>query len=133
MSEKPIRLRVHVNEPFGFERENESADLLGASFDPLDEDADEWLIRMDLPFMFNEEEYREMLVAPHYVGEHLGRVFDRIVGFPVRIAHRTEEGWHFAMTGMLSIPHEDKPPQRDDTNSPADDLGAAPGNEEDSK
>lgn len=98
-----IRFRVHVSEPFDFERENESADLYGTSIDCADADADEWMVELESWFSFNEADYDVILVAPRYVGEHLSRVFDSILGFPVRIAHRTPDGWHFAMTGMLSL------------------------------
>ncbi|MBT2185706.1 hypothetical protein [Sphingobium nicotianae] len=99
---KPVRFRVHVSEPFDFERWNESADLFGTSADCQNEEADEWMIELEGWFRFNEADYDVVLVAPRYVGEHLSRVFDSILGFPVRIAHRTPDGWHFAMAGMLS-------------------------------
>ena len=109
---QPVRFRVHVSEPFDFERENESADLYGTSVDCADTDADEWIVELESWFSFNETDYNEALVAPRYVGEHLSRVFDSILGFPVRIAHRTPDGWHFAMTGMLSL--SPLPPEESD-------------------
>jgi hypothetical protein len=110
MSE-PLRLRVHVSEPFDFERENESSDLFGTTLDHLDEETDDWCVELEAGYSFNEEHYSEILVSPRYVGEHLTKVFDSFVGFPVRLAHRTEEGWHFAMTGMISLapPRPDAP------------------------
>lgn len=115
----PLRLRVHVSEPFDFERENESPDLFGLTIDHRDPEADEWLVHLEGGYMFREEHYHDLLLSPRYVGEHLSRVFDSILGLPVRIAHRVEEdgehGWHFAMTGMISlappIPSEAEPPQ----------------------
>jgi len=106
----PVRFRVHVSEPFDFERENESADLYGTTVDHADADADEWVIDLEGWFRFNESDYDTVLIAPRYVGEHLNRVFDSILGQPVRIAHRTPDGWHFAMAGMLSL----SPPPKDD-------------------
>ncbi len=100
---EPVRFRIHVSEPFDFERENESADLFGSSVDCADDEADEWVIELEGWFQFNEVVYNGVLVSPRYVGEHLSRVFDSFLGFPVRIAHRTPEGWHFAMTGMMSL------------------------------
>ncbi len=102
-----LRLRVHVAEPFDFERENPSLDLFGTTVDHLDEDGDEWLVDLEGGFSFHEEDYADLLLSPRYVGEHLSRVFDSILGVPVRIAHRIEDedgpGWHFAMTGMISL------------------------------
>jgi hypothetical protein len=103
MPRAPIRFRIHVSEPFDFERWNASADLYGSSVDHEDREADEWVIHLEQSFALNETDYDAVLVAPRYVGEHLERVFDAILGEPVRIAHRTPEGWHFAMAGMLSL------------------------------
>jgi hypothetical protein len=99
----PIRLRVHISEPFDFERENESADLFGTTLDHADPDADEWVIELEGWFRFNEREYDVVMVGPRYVGEHLGQVFDSLLGRPVRIAHRTRDGWHYSMAGMISL------------------------------
>jgi len=99
----PARFRVHVSEPFDFERQNDSADLFGTTRDHLDGDADEWAIELEGWFRFNDLDYDTVLIGPRYVNEHLSRVFDAMLGIPVRIAHRTPEGWHFAMTGMLSL------------------------------
>ncbi len=110
---EPLRLRIHVSEPFDFERENPSPDLFGVTRDHRDADADEWVVALETGFTFNEEEYHAMLISPRYVGEHLSRVFDSFLGLPVRIAHRIEDeegmGWHFAMTGMISL----APPPQD--------------------
>ncbi len=109
MSE-PIRFRVHVSEPFDFERQNDSSDLYGLTTDFADRELEEWEIELEGWFRFHDLDYDTVLIAPRYVGEHLSRVFDAILGFPIRIAHRTPEGWHFAMTGMLSLappPSED--------------------------
>jgi len=101
--DKPVRFRIHVSEPFDFERENDSADLFGTTLDHLNADNDEWMIELDGWFRFNELDYDMVLIGPRYVNEHLSRVFDALLGVPVRIAHRTPQGWHFAMTGMLSL------------------------------
>lgn len=106
----PTRFRVYVSEPFDFERQNGGADLFGTSYDSMDRDADEWVINLDGWFHLNDEDHDVVLVAPRYVGERLTRVFDSILGFPVRIAHRVPDGWRFAMTGMLSV----VPPTPDD-------------------
>lgn len=98
----PLRLRIHVSEPFDFERENESADMFGSTVDH-DGDADEWEVELEAGFTFNEVDYDAVLIGPRYVGEHLDRVQDSILGVPVRIAHRTSQGWHYALAGMISL------------------------------
>ncbi|MBO9671480.1 MAG: hypothetical protein J7485_13290 [Sphingobium sp.] len=121
MSE-PLRLRIHVSEPFDFERENPSPDLFGTTIDHLDTEAEDWLIQLETGYTFHEEDYAEMLLSPRYVGEHLSKVFDSILGVPVRIAHRIEDeeepGWHFAMTGMITLA---PPPEGDGDQKPAED------------
>lgn len=100
---QPVRFRVYVSEPFDFERQNGGADLFGISPDSADLDADEWVIDLEGWFRLNDEDYDVVMVAPRYVGERLSRVYDSLMGFPVRIAHRVPDGWRFAMTGMLSL------------------------------
>jgi hypothetical protein len=108
-----LRLRVHVSEPFDFERENASPELFGWTQDD-DGEADEWEVVLDAPFTFNKTDYDRVLLAPRYMGEHLDKVHNALLGMPVRIAHHTTDedgqGWHFAMTGMLSL----APPPTDD-------------------
>ena len=91
---------------------------MGATHDHHNSQADEWLIDLDKWFHFHDADYDTVLVAPRYVGEHLNRVFDSFMGLPIRIAHRTPEGWHFAMTGMLSVP----PPDPTANDSDPDDM-----------
>jgi hypothetical protein len=119
---EPLRVRVHVSEPFDFERENDSADLYGTTRDSEDSEADEWVIELEGRFCFNEVDYDAVLVAPRYVGDHLSRVFDSFLGEPVRIAHRTAEGWHFAMAGIISLapPPPEESGTDDDTGSNED-------------
>ena len=100
---EPVRLRLHVSEPFDFERTNESADLFGITRDHHDDENDEWQIELECSFVLGEDAYDNVMIAPRYVGEHLGRVFDALLGQPVRIAHRTDDGWQYSMTGMISL------------------------------
>ncbi|MCE7798225.1 hypothetical protein LWE61_16935 [Sphingobium sufflavum] len=113
-----LRLRVYVSEPFDFERENDSNDLFGWTMDH-ERDEDEWEIRLERGFRFHKTAYDRLLIGPHYVGEHLSKVHDALLGVPIRIAHRTAEGWHFAMTGMLSLapPPPPPPPSGDETDT----------------
>ena len=99
---EPLRLRIHISEPFDFERENESADVFGSTVDHESDD-DEWEVTLEAGFTFNETDYHAVLLGPRYVGEHLDRVHDSILGVPVRIAHRTPDGWHYALAGMISL------------------------------
>jgi hypothetical protein len=99
-----IRLRIHVNEPFDFERENGVTELYGITGDHLDAGNEEWLIETNGPFTFAGEDHDAVLVAPRYGGEHLSRVFDSLAGFPVRIACPDGDDWQFVMTGLLSVP-----------------------------
>lgn len=110
----PLRLRIHINEPFDFERENVSAELFGATLDH-DGELDEWQVELDDWFTLHKTMYDVVLLSPRYVGEHLERVHDAILGVAVRIAHRTEDGWHYAMAGMMSIVPPD--PDEDDDSS----------------
>ena len=119
---EPVRLRLHVSEPFDFERTNESADLFGITRDHHDDENDEWQIELEGSFLLGEDAYDNVMIAPRYVGEHLGRVFDALLGQPVRIAHRTDDGWQYSMTGMISlapVPVEEPPVDDHDKN----DLG----------
>lgn len=112
-----VRLRLHVSEPFDFERHNASADLFGATQDHSNTDADEWQVELEASFLLNGEEHDTVLISPRYVGEQLSRVFDALLGQPVRIAYRAPDGWHYAMTGMISLaPLQDaaKPSPDDD-------------------
>ncbi len=116
--EGALRVRVYVSEPFDFERENPVNDLFGWTTDHETDD-DEWEIRLEGSFHFHKAEYDRVLIGPHYVGEHLTKVHDAMLGVPIRIAHRTRsevegEGWHFAMTGMLSL----APPPQETTDGP---------------
>ncbi len=117
---RPLRFRVHVSEPFDFERANGGADLFGTSLDSVDADAAEWTIALESWFHLDDEDHDVVMVAPRYVGEQLSRVFDSLLGLPVRIAHRVPDGWHFAMTGMLSLAptddmdDDDEPPGHGD-------------------
>jgi len=115
-----LRLRIHVSEPFDFERENESADLFGWTGDEDAQAEDEWEVVLDATFRFNESDYDRILIGPRYMGEHLSKVHDSLLGVPIRIAHRTHsdvdgDGWHFALTGLLSLaPPPPPPPTPDD-------------------
>lgn len=99
-----LKLRIHVSEPFDFARRNEGReDLTGWTVDYVDRDLDEWEITLDRGYDLNDVHHGRVLVSPRYVGEHLLKVHDALVGLPIRIAHRLDGDWHYAMTGMLSL------------------------------
>lgn len=99
-----LKLRIHVSEPFDFGRENEGREeLTGWTVDYVEADAEEWEVTLDHGYDLHDVHHGRVLVSPRYVGEHLSKLFDALVGLPVRIAHRLEGDWHYAMTGMLSV------------------------------
>jgi hypothetical protein len=106
-----LKLRLHISEPWDFARTTGLDEVTGWTTEyltPEDEDPNEdWEVTLDQSFEYHDRRVARLLVSPRYVGEHLSRVFDAVVGFPVRIAYRQDGSWHYAMTGMLSIRHED--------------------------
>src|SRR3546814_19125000 len=103
-----LRLRIHVTEPWDFERANGTNELTGWTVDHADEENEEWEVTLDRSFEFSEKQYRTILVGPRYVGEHLRRMFDPVAGFPVRIAHRPIGAWHLALPATMSHTHEEE-------------------------
>ena len=102
-----LKLRVHITEPWDFARHNEGREeLSGWTQDHIHAGREEWEIHLDEGYALNDIEHGRILVSPRYVGEHLAKVLDAIVGFPVRVAHRNDGAWHYAMAGMLSIRHD---------------------------
>ncbi|NIJ16466.1 hypothetical protein [Sphingobium vermicomposti] len=106
-----LKLRIHVSEPFDFERIAGTAELTGWTVDHMDSENEQWEVHLDDGFDFHGRQIGRLLASPRYVGEHLARMFDAIAGFPVRLAHRDEGSWHYAFTGMISERRErDKEP-----------------------
>ena len=101
-----LKLRIHVSEPWDFERIAGTAELTGWTTDHADPDSDEWEVHLDHGFDYHGEHVGRLLAGPRYVGERLDRVIDAVVGFPARLAHRQDGGWHFALIGMVSLNHE---------------------------
>jgi hypothetical protein len=104
-----LKLRIHISEPWDFARSTGLEDLTGWTTDyaETDEPNKDWEVTLDESFDYHDRRIARLLVSPRYVGENLTRIFDAVVGFPVRIAHRQDGGWHYALTGMLSIRHEE--------------------------
>lgn len=106
-----LKLRIHISEPWDFERATGLSDFTGWTTDYTGADSEtneEWEVHLDHGFEYHERRIGRLLVSPRYVGEHLARIFDAPVGFPVRIAHRSDGGWHYAFTGMLSVRTDDE-------------------------
>ena len=102
-----LKLRVHVSEPWDFERIAGTAELTGWTIDHADPDNEEWEVHLDHAIDVNDRHIATLLAGPRYVGEHLSRMFDAVAGFPVRLAHRQDGGWHYAYTAMISQRHEE--------------------------
>lgn len=102
-----LKLRIHVTEPWDFERIAGNAELTGWTTDHADPDNEEWEVHLDQGFDYQERRIGRLLVGPRYVGEHLDRVHDAVVGFPSRLAHRQDNSWHYAFIGMLSLNQDD--------------------------
>lgn len=97
-----LKLRIHVTEPWDFERNAGSAELTGWTIDHADPDNEEWEVHLDQGFEHHGDHIGTLLIGPRYVGEHLSRMFDAVTGFPVRLAHRQDGSWHYAFTAMIS-------------------------------
>jgi hypothetical protein len=102
-----LKLRIHVTEPWDFERDAGTADLTGWTVDHADPENEEWEVHLDQGFDFNKRHIGTLLVGPRYVGERLERMFDAVAGFPVRLAHRLDNDWHFAFVAMISQHHDE--------------------------
>lgn len=103
-----LKLRIHVSEPWDFERSAGTADLIGWTIDHADPDNEEWEVHLDEGFDFHDRRIGRLLAGPRYVGEHLARMFDAVAGFPVRLAYRSDGAWQYAFAGMISQHHERK-------------------------
>jgi hypothetical protein len=101
-----LKLRIHVTEPWDFERIAGTADLSGWTTDHADPDNGEWEVHLDQGFEFHERHIGTLLASPRYVGERLDRMFDTVTGFPVRLAHRLDGEWHYAFTATISRRHD---------------------------
>jgi len=101
-----LKLRIHISEPWDFARETGVEELTGWTVDYAIDELEEWELMLDASYKMHNVVHGRVLVSPRYVGEHLSRIFDSIVGFPVRIAHRLDGDWHYALAGMLSLRRE---------------------------
>ncbi len=101
-----LKLRLHITEPWDFERSAGTSDLTGWTIDHIDPDNGDWEVHLDEGFDFNRRHIGTLLASPRYVGESLSRMFDAVAGFPVRLAHRLDGEWQFAFAAMISERHE---------------------------
>jgi hypothetical protein len=111
---EPLRLHVHVNEPWDFERENGVTSMVGWTVDHLDPENVEWEVALEQSFLLHEEPFDRVLVSPRYVGEGLSRVVEDFVTASIRIAllldneESGESEWHYVMTGTLAHQRDEK-------------------------
>tara|TARA_R110000782_G_scaffold182437_4_gene272638 strand:+ start:2377 stop:2709 length:333 start_codon:yes stop_codon:yes gene_type:complete len=101
-----LKLRIHITEPWDFMRQTGLEELTGWTTDHEIEELEEWELMLDAGYKMHDVMHHRVLISPRYVGEHLARIFDAIVGFPVRIAHRLDGEWHYALAGMLTVRRE---------------------------
>ena len=101
-----LKLRIHINEPWDFQRKTGIEELTGWTVDHEIEELQEWELELDAGYKMHDVIHYRVLVSPRYVGEHLSKIFDSFVGFPVRVAHRLDGEWHYALAGMLSVRRE---------------------------
>jgi hypothetical protein len=111
-----LKLRIHVTEPWDFERSAGTADITGWTIDHADPDNEEWEVHLDEGFDFHERHIGTLLVGPRYVGEHLSRMFDAVTGLPVRVAHRQDGSWQYSFIAMISQRHDDTDGRADTDN-----------------
>ncbi len=104
----PLRLHIHINEPWAFEQENGFTSVIGTTLDHLDPELDDWDVELEQPFLLYEESYDRVLVSPRYIGEVLNRVVDDFVTAAVRIAIIERNEWHYKMTGTLAHQRDEK-------------------------
>lgn len=97
-----VKVRIHVTEPWDFERTAGAAELTGWTSDHADPGNEEWEVHLDAGFDYHGSRIDRLLAGPRYVGEHLSRMFDAVTGFPVRLAHHQGDHWHYAFIGMIS-------------------------------
>lgn len=113
-----LKLRLHISEPWDFARTTGLDEVTGWTIDYVhgeeEQPNEDWEMTLDQSFEYHERRVARFLVSPRYVGERIARVFDAVVGFPVRIAYRQDGGWHYAMTGMLSIRQDEERDQTED-------------------
>ncbi|MET0371490.1 MAG: hypothetical protein ABW039_08955 [Sphingobium sp.] len=100
-----LKLRIHISEPWDFDRIAGTAELSGWTTDHADTENEAWEVHLDESFEFHDHVIGRLLAAPRYVGEHLARMFDAVTGFPVRLAYRHDGAWHYAFIGMISQRH----------------------------
>src|SRR3546814_11716185 len=78
-----LRLRIHVTEPWDFERANGTNELTGWTVDHADEENEEWEVTLDQSFEFREKQYSTILVGPRYVGDRKSVVQGKSVAVSV--------------------------------------------------
>lgn len=78
-------MRIHVAEPWTFERGNGTCDLSGWTDDHHRLGQEEWVVHLNEPFTIEDEQFHQVMISPRYHGETLHRVMDRLVNLTVNI------------------------------------------------
>jgi hypothetical protein len=103
-----LALRIHVSEPWTFERENESADLTGWTADHREPDKEDWIVNVNRPYVIDEERFEQMRVSPRYLGESFHNLVENsLVSLSVNIvpcgrSWADMDGRPLAMVGLIS-------------------------------
>ena len=107
-----LRLRIHISEPWDFERQTGVEELTGWTMDHLGDsdgiEQNEWEVMLDTPYTMNDVAHDRILINPRYVGEKLAKACDSIVGMAVRIAHQADDEYHYAMAGTMSLRRDEE-------------------------
>jgi hypothetical protein len=114
-----VWLKVHVAEPFDFARYNGGeADVTGWTAQGSAAYPD-WVVHLDSPAKFGEEEFDKIKLSPRYAGESVAKVLEGFgfTGVNICYPQRDEHGrqyWHFGMVGsvLLAPQPEPQPPQQ---------------------
>lgn len=105
---QPLRLHVHVNEPWAFERQNGVSSMVGSTLDHLDPSCNDWEVLLEQRFTLDDQTFDRVLVSPRYIGEILHRVTEDFVTAAIRIARFRGHEWQYEMTGTLAHQRDEK-------------------------
>ena len=110
-----LPLRIHISEPWTFERENESADLTGWTADHRYHDKEDWVVHLDTPITIDEEVFEQLRLSPRYHGETFEHVIENsLVNLTVNIVPdgrrwRDMDERPLEMIGLVARGFEDTP------------------------
>jgi hypothetical protein len=100
-----LRLRIHVAEPWNFDRYNPTSELIGWTVDHQDADNEDWLVHLDEHFTWEDKSFSTVIVTTRYLGERLARIIDSLATISVDIGRRIDGAWRYDMAGILAFQH----------------------------